>query len=1317
MLMKMQIIDIDYFLNNNKPVVRIFGKTEDGTSVCCMYDKLLPYFYIRLNGVSFDKALDEMEKIKEIKDAQQVEKFIPFGYQKQKTKLVKVILLNPQDVPNIREKLLTLGIANEVYEADIMFKYRFMVDNEIYGMQWVEIDAEPEQKTIKSKVRTYRINSLRPIEKQENTKLKYLAFDIECIPSDPKRPLDAKHDPIVMISISFSPEYKGQKDTVLIAKPYTSSDAKGFTNEKEMLEEFIRIVDSYDPDVLTGYNINSFDFPYIVERLKQNKIPANLGRADKDVFSRTYGITQEYVVTGRVVVDPYQILKRDPWVKFHRYDLNTVAKKLLNEEKIGVEYGEMAGMWNGGKEQLTRFIEYARKDAELSLKLVLNRRLLDKFFELSKISGLLLQDVFGGQTRRIEIMLLHEFRKREFVMPESPSGQVLQKRLRERKTNELKGATVLEPQKGLHAEGCIIVLDFKSLYPSIMRTYNISPDSVLLDRKDVQNIKCHKSPAGAYFVDSSVYQGIFPYVLTKLLETRGTIKRLMKTKSGEEKRILNAKQLALKDISNSFYGYTGYVRARLYMIDVANSITGYGRDNIEMTKKLVEDNFDVKVVYGDSITRDRFVTLLNNKNFIEVKNIEELFEQHKNRIFKTPDGKERILLDGYKALTINQETKEAVWANIKEIIRHKTNKKIYRVSQKFGETVVTEDHSIITDNKGVLEETRPLQLRDRRMVKVENIPETPKITRIDLYEFLKDYVYEHEYKGRIKLARFQCDDNYVWFGWANRKIPIKIRRFMNIDSEEFNALCKLIGAYIAEGSSSTMETTTRYGCSIACSDIKWLQELQEAYQLLFEDGGSCIVQSSQGIRELSYGDKKILYEDKTYKLQMMNSLAAAIFKVLCGQKSYNKKIPGFMFHVPIDKQNIMLQHMLKGDGYIEKSRRYSDRYKLNNFRYDTKSLNLASCLSLLLTLHGKKHTIKFRRNKKVYRITTCSKYNNNLRTTISEEVYDRYVYDLSVDGSHMFVDACGQILLHNTDSLFVKTTKINLDEVEALGKQISKFVTDNLPGYLELEFEKIYRTFLILSKKRYAGWKFERADGTWQDEIEMRGIETVRRDWCSLVSETMMEVLSIILKEGDLQKSIQCVKDILDKLRAGKIPLEKLTIIKGITQSLDTYKGILPHIELARKLAERNPYDPPKVGDRIGFVIVKGNQMLSKRAEDPRYVEENKIPIDSDYYIQSQLFPPIERIFSAVGIERSEVLGNGHQTRLGDMLLGRKRTMKHEINIDYSSKTLEGWEEFVCKKCSKSYRRMPLQGICECGGELLISYHGSVGGKISLSKE
>lgn len=889
--MQLQIIDVDYFFNGTKPVIRVFGKTENGNAVCLLYDKLFPYFYAQADK-NREQLFRALHSIKEIKTVEWVERFTPLGYSEEPATLLKITLYSPQDVPKIRDRLTDEKLIENTHEADIMFKYRFMADHGLKGMQWIRFSGSRTPATT-VKVSGYYADSIEPEEKIENAELRFMAVDIECLSTDTTKPMDAKRDPIVMISLAFHPDHKEKKSTVLVAKPVKEDDAIGFQDEKSMLEGFLKIIDEYDPDVLTGYNINGFDIPFLLERLKKLGLPQTFGRCrDKTAYTRTMGVqeTKESTVPGRVVVDSYQILKRDPWVKFHRYNLDTIAKALLHDQKHNVTYRELDTLWHGGREDMKKFIEYSRKDAELALRLVTEKRLLDKFYELSKISGLLLQDCLGGQASRVEMMLLHEFRAKNFVLPSRPSKALLAKRSKEREKKELKGATVLEPLKGLHAGSYVLVLDFKSLYPNIMRTYNISPDTLLPSDSSLDHIE---SPTGTKFVHPSIKEGILPNLLRRLLDARSAVRKEMKSAQGEARRILNAKQLAFKDLSNSVYGYTGYVRARLYMIDVANSITAYGRENLVKTKKLIEEQYASDIIYAD------------------------------------------------------------------------------------------------------------------------------------------------------------------------------------------------------------------------------------------------------------------------------------------------------------------------------------------------------------------------------------------------------------------------------TDSTFIKTDITDLEKAKETGEAIADFVTKNLPGHLELQFEKVYRTFLILSKKRYAGWCFFQEAGNWKDMIEMKGIETVRRDWCPLVSEVMEDILGVILKEGDVNKALTRMKDVMEKLKKGEIPLEKLTIVKGITKSIESYESLSPHIEVAKKLKARNPHEPPKVGDRLGFVIIKGNQILSKRAEDPEHAKTHKLQIDSDYYIQSQLFPPLERIFSAMGIGKSEILGSGRQTTLGDIMNG---AINKKNRTD--TEKVYGWEDFICKKCSRSYRRIPLQGFCECGGEILIGYQGSTGSKV-----
>src|SRR3989338_4864913 len=117
--MQAQILDIDYFNNGNKPVIRIFAKTENGGTICIFYDKFLPYFYAIPNELTHNR----LKEIPEIRCVEEDEKFEPLGYNPNKTKMLKITIGNPQDVPKVRE-LLT-GYVKAIYEADILFKYRF----------------------------------------------------------------------------------------------------------------------------------------------------------------------------------------------------------------------------------------------------------------------------------------------------------------------------------------------------------------------------------------------------------------------------------------------------------------------------------------------------------------------------------------------------------------------------------------------------------------------------------------------------------------------------------------------------------------------------------------------------------------------------------------------------------------------------------------------------------------------------------------------------------------------------------------------------------------------------------------------------------------------------------------------------------------------------------------------------------------------------------------------------------------------------------------------------------------------------------------
>ena len=833
--MHVQILDIDYITTDDGPVLRIFGKSKDGKAVCIFYHGFLPYFYA--------EGLGRYEK--ELRTEPCEKGVVGEG----KKRLYRITLKNPADTPVWREKLRQEGIKS--YEADILFKYRFMADLGLSGFGWVEVSGDPVQTKIVP-LSCIKAKKLVPVEIDENVELKKLAFDIECISETGNVP-DPKKDPVILISMAFSPPFQGK--TALVLSTRQGRGVEFCRDEKEMLETFLKILRDFDPDILTGYNCNNFDLPYLLDRMAKYGIKAYFGRCDqKPATARKVGTRYRITLPGRIVADTYEIVKKD--FLLQRYDLDFVGKTLLGEGKKEIlRLKKIREYWRGDDERFSRLVEYSRFDSVLALKLLEKLDLLGKYIALSRVSGILLQDALeGGESQRIENFLLREFNKRGYVLPCKPEGEY--------RTEGLEGGEVLEPVKGLHTN--VAVFDFKSMYPSIIKAFNICP-TTLDPNGEIE------TPSGARFLSPEKREGIIPKIVERLMKERQEVKKKLKAEENEEKRrVLDAKQWALKILANAFYGYFGYSRSRLFNLEIANAITSCGRDIILKSKKKVEELYGFRVIYGD------------------------------------------------------------------------------------------------------------------------------------------------------------------------------------------------------------------------------------------------------------------------------------------------------------------------------------------------------------------------------------------------------------------------------TDSLFVEIPEKDLKRIFEIGERVAKELTQRLPKGIELEFEKVFIRFLPLTKKRYAGLAVVPKGDGWEEKIETKGIETVRRDWCPLVEKTLKSVLEILFKKNDIKQAVSCFKEVAEKLLKGEIAISDLIITKTVTKSPKSYAGIQPHIEVIKKIQKRGG-EAPGIGDRVGYVIVKGTQNVSKRAEDPAWVEEKRIPIDPQYYIENQLLPPLERLFSALGVSKSELLGNGRQAGLMDILNGQKP------------------DGFICLTCSRWWPRPPLIGRCECGGELAFS--------------
>ncbi len=761
-------------------------------------------------------------------------------------------------------------------------------------------------------------------------------------------------------------------------------------------------------------------------------------------------------------------------------------------------------------------------------------------------------------------------------------------------------------------------------------------------------------------------------------------------------------------VGQSLYGVLGWDRFRLYDRQMGGAVTATGREVIEFTEDITNE-LGKDVIYGDSVTGERPVVVRDPDGTVRICPIEALYRRATQSPAQdtviTVDGrpvtgvepsKEYATLDGWDALSVDDDG-QSEWSPIDQVVRHETDKPVVKLQHKLGESVTTRDHSYVVESEGELVETPPDEVESP--LRVPGLPETDEIETIDVYEVLNGYTRTYE-DGRgsggvtTKTKRVCADDEAVWFGHEHHRgldKTVEVQRYIDLDSEDGEALLRLLGAYVPEGSASTIETTdSRFGASIAESRRSWLEQLQDDYHRLFENTTVSIVASdTRGERTIEHpaddSGTALTYDDRTLELQMMSELAAVFFREFAGQGSRGKRIPSFVFHLPAEKQELFVQMLVEGDGSREFPR-YSAEYAERNFDFETTSRELAGGLSVLLTQRGTKHSLNYRQEKDSYTVRTCDYDRSGRDPVLTEVAHDGYVYDLSVRENENFVDAVGGIVLHNTDSVMVsmgsdvekaESIERSFEIEERINEAYDEFAAEELNAAehrFQIEFEKLYRRFFQAGKKkRYAGhivWK----EGKDVDNIDITGFEYKRSDIAPVTKEVQLEVIERIVTGADVQEIKEYVTDVIEGFQTGENDPEEIGIPGGIGKRLDNYDTDTAQVRGA-KYANRvlgtnfqRGSKPKRLYiDRVhaGFFRRVESENPELR-EDPVYQEFKRDPdvicfeyadqlpeefeIDWDKMLDKTLKGPIERILEALDISWEEVKSGQEQTGLGEFM-------------------------------------------------------------------
>ena len=607
----------------------------------------------------------------------------------------------------------------EPFELGLDPLTRFMADHNLVGHGFIAVEkaapVEHSERVTRCKVEVEaRPSDVVALEAEptgvSNYPMRMLSFDIECCSFRSLNcfPDARKGDHVIQIGVVGETLFQVQDQEKKISPrcvvfcldkvaPIPNGEVLCFKTEAELLQAFYQYaIVEFEADIVTGYNSNQFDMPYILERAAQLKLRefktfSKMSRRSirhwKQKFESAQAgtrVTDQYNTPGLVMFDVFNYVKKT--MNLRSYSLNNVAIAVLKDEKKDdMKYSDIPIFQRQGPEKRALIAKYCLQDTLLVSKLITVRKMLVNNIEFSRICGVLLQhSIEKGVSFKILRKVLQDTTVDKYFIPtferdeegeqivpyydaivnekaeyegEDESAAttgdkrkkkqrvltdmfaVVQKKARVNGSDvrdarkkkpqkpkpkagrrlKFQGAFVLDPQSGFH-EDIVATLDFASLYPSEMRMHNMCPSTLLQSPEHaaslglVRDRDYREVASGFLFVTKHVREGVLPRIETELHAARKAAKKELQAAKQARDPVLvsvyDGKQLAIKLVMNSVYGFTGSRTSAITALPVAVSITAQGRLDILATKRWVEQNFGkhfckdapgrANVVYGDT---------------------------------------------------------------------------------------------------------------------------------------------------------------------------------------------------------------------------------------------------------------------------------------------------------------------------------------------------------------------------------------------------------------------------------------------------------------------------------------------------------------------------------------------------------------------------------------------------------------------------------------------------------------------------------------------------------------------------------------------
>lgn len=738
-----------------------------------------------------------------------------------------------------------------------------------------------------------------------------------------------------------------------------------------------------------------------------------------------------------------------------------------------------------------------------------------------------------------------------------------------------------------------------------------------------------------------------------------------------QKAVLDGLQLAYKVTANSLYGQCGARTSQIYMKDIAACTTATGRKMILMAKEFIEKKsveykypYDVDVVYGDSVTGDTPLIIRYPDGHIDIKTIETVskdWQPYQN--FKPWDSdrhqKQQSFIDA-------EIWADGWWAKIHRVIRHKTNKKLYRVNTFEGSVDVTEDHSLVGIDGG---KVKPSECIVGETLISHTFPTEFPVVDIQMAAQGVPFVKEAAVTKTCGSCKVEKDETMFYKSYIKKdgtqsltntcKLCTKQKQCKRIGKEFDGALQEKVlnyhvpsytitkfeawvwGIFFGDGSCGYYECDSgdKYSWAINNSNLKYL-EIARKYLLAIEP--------SDVVKDFKVLDT--IGSSGVYKLVPSGSIKYMVekYRSLMYDKDKYKKVPDIILNAPQETKLWFMRGYLAADGTKGARGLIEGKWSFACLG----KIGAQGLYFLMKSLGWKDIRVNIQKYKEnTYWISNISqtiekKRNKVLKMfEIGNTTQETFVYDIETSAGR-FHGGVGSIKLWNTDSLLIKLSFKDQNGVPIKGKEaiplsrdlgikISHEFKKHIKPPHDLEWEKLFYPFILFSKKRYCANKYEHDDNKYK--MNSMGIVLKRRDNAQIVKTIYGGILDIILNKQDIKGSVGFLKQKLDELAEGKFPLEELVITKSLkSEYKDPTK--IAHKVLAERMGERDPGNKPQSNDRIPYVYIqveekKGQKILQgNRIEHPEYIRANPKEAKPDYtfYITNQIMTPVLQLYALV---------------------------------------------------------------------------------------